>query len=158
MIKNFIKPNLTVRTAAHVATHASHMINRTGALFNYAYGIESMPCNGVAPPSYQKCDEDSNTNQQQDYIDQGSGFIDEETEDLNKKCRDDLNDQYKINQIFRDEIINFVREETELSYRNILDKRFKHNTLIKLGMETLAKFVFSKDHARSLVGIMASYK
>ena len=35
MIYNFTKPNPTVRTAAHVAAHASHMINRTGALFNY---------------------------------------------------------------------------------------------------------------------------
>ena len=45
---NFIKSNPTVRTAAHVAAHASHMINSTGALFNYAYGTESMPCNGEA--------------------------------------------------------------------------------------------------------------
>ena len=29
----YIKPNTTVRTAAQVIAHASHMINRTGALF-----------------------------------------------------------------------------------------------------------------------------
>ena len=74
MINNFAKPNPTVRTAAHVLAIASHMINRTGALFNHAFG--------EAPTSYQECDEASNTNQQEDYID-------EETEALNKKGRDD---------------------------------------------------------------------
>ena len=30
MIYNCIKPDTTVATAAHVAAHASHMVNRTG--------------------------------------------------------------------------------------------------------------------------------
>ena len=34
LIYNCIKPDTTVRTAAQVTAHASHMINRTGTLFN----------------------------------------------------------------------------------------------------------------------------
>ena len=56
---------------------------------------------------------------------------------------------YKNNQKFEDEIRIFVRDETELSNKNILNKRFKNITLNKLGLETLAKFAFYKDHART---------
>ena len=35
---NCIKPDTTVRTAKQVTAHASHLINRTGTLFNYACG------------------------------------------------------------------------------------------------------------------------
>ena len=38
MIYNCIKPDTTVRTAAHVAAHASQLINRTCTLLNFAYG------------------------------------------------------------------------------------------------------------------------
>ena len=131
-----------VRTAAHVAAHASHMINRTGALFNYGWGEE--------PPSHQEYNEASNTNQPEEYTD-------EETEVLHKKGRDDLTDLNENNQKFRDEIINFIGDETELGNEKFLDKRRKHNTLNKLDIETLAKFAFSKDHARSLIGTIASY-
>ena len=65
---------------------------------------------------------------------------------------------YKNNQKFKDEIVNVFRYETELSNKNNIENRFKHNTLIKLGMETLAKIVFSKDHARFLIEIMTSCK
>ena len=54
--------------------------------------------------------------------------------------------------------LNFIVDETELGNEKILDKRYKHNTLNNLGKETLAKFAFSKHHARSLNGIIASYK
>ena len=131
MIYNFSKPNPTVRTPVHVAANASHMINITGALFNYCWGESS--------PLYQEYDVASNTNQQEEYIV-------EETEVLNKKGRDDLNDLYENNQKFRGEIINFVGDETELGNEKILDKRYKHNTFIKLVIET------------GLIGIIASYK
>ena len=36
MIYNCINPDTTVRTAAQVTAHASHVINRTDTLFNYA--------------------------------------------------------------------------------------------------------------------------
>ena len=45
----------------------------------------------------------------------------------------------------------------KLNWVKFLDKRCKHNTLNKLGIETLAKFAFSKDQARSLIGTIASY-
>ena len=64
------------------------MIHRTGTLFNYAWVAE------MSPPSYQECE-------QEEKIDQGSCFIDEETEAPNKKGRDEINDQYICNQKFR---------------------------------------------------------
>ena len=166
-IYNYIKLNAAARTAAQVTAHASHMLTRTGSLFNYAWGENGLPTmlrHGTSfilrhelPPSYQEYEQDrasslySNSNQQEEYID-------EDTEALNKKARYDLNDLYKNNQKFRDEIINFIGDETELGNEKILDKRYIHNNLNKLGMETLAKFAFSKDHARSLIEIIASYK
>ena len=130
---------------------AIHMINRTFTLFNYAWGEDGEAWSKThgPRPSYQEYDEASNINQQEKYIDQGSCFIDEETEALNKKGRDDLNDLHKNNQKFRDEFIYFIGDETDLSNEKMLDKRYKHNTLKKLGIETLATFPFSKDHARS---------
>ena len=41
MIYNYMSPDTTVRTAAHVASHASHMLNRTNALVNFACWMES---------------------------------------------------------------------------------------------------------------------
>ena len=112
---NCIEPDTTVRTAAQVTAHASHMINRTGTLFNYAWGEDGLP------PSYQEhgeasaklfhgwtksYEQDSNASQQEEYIDQGiclrnqgrSPFVDEDSEALNEKGRDDLKDLYKNNQ------------------------------------------------------------
>ena len=86
--------------------------------------------------------------------------MDEETEALNKKGRDDLSELYKNNQNARDKIISFVGDKVELSNDQIIDKRYKYNTRIKLGVETLSKFapnficsnfICSKDHARSLI-------
>ena len=41
MIYDCMNPDTTVRTAAHVASQASHMLNRTSALVNFAYGAQS---------------------------------------------------------------------------------------------------------------------
>ena len=38
MIYNCFKPDPAVKTAAQATAHASHMINRTGALLNYGLG------------------------------------------------------------------------------------------------------------------------
>ena len=65
---NCIKPDTTVRTAAQVTAHATHLINRTGTLLNYAWGEDGLS------PSYQQYDQDrafslySKTNQQEEYI------------------------------------------------------------------------------------------
>ena len=48
-----------------------------------------------------------------------------ETKTLNKKSISDLIDLYKNNQKFRDEIIDFVEDKTELSIDQIFDNRFK---------------------------------
>ena len=69
MIYNSNNPDTTVRTAAQVKAHASHMINGTGSLRNYAWGEDG------SPPSYQEYEQDrasslySNTLQQKEYID-----------------------------------------------------------------------------------------
>ena len=111
MIYNCIKPDPAVRTAAQVTAHSSHMINRTGALLNYGLGEER------SPTSYQEYEHE-------EYIYQGSCFIDEETEALNKRGRDNLNNLYNNNQKFKNENINFISDETELSNEKIVDKRF----------------------------------
>ena len=61
----------------------------------------------------------------------------------------------KITKNFKDEIINFIRDETELKNQKILDQRLKYNTLNRLDKGTLANFASSKDHARSLIRIIA---
>ena len=40
-ICNTINPDPTVKTAAQLATHTSHLINRTGSKMNMAYGTPS---------------------------------------------------------------------------------------------------------------------
>ena len=86
-INNCIEPVTTVRTAAQVTAHASHMVKRTGTLLNYAWGEDGLQA------SYQECDQDgasslyNNTNQQEEQVD-------EENEALNEKGRDDIKDLY----------------------------------------------------------------
>ena len=58
-------------------------------------------------------------------------YMNEETGTLNKKGLDDLNDLYKNNQKFRDEVINFVGGEAGLSNDQIIDKKNKYITLNK---------------------------
>ena len=144
MMYNYIKSDPAVRTAAHVSAHASHMINRAGTLLNYGFG---------SPPSFQEIEQYSLSSKSI----QLDEYTDEDTEALNKRGRDNLNNLYKRNQKFREGIINFISDETEFSNEKIIDKRYKYNTLNKLGMDIFAQFAFSKDHARSLTGILASY-
>ena len=84
-------------------------------------------------------------------------YMNKKTGTLNKRGRDDLTDLYINNQKFRDGIINFVGDKTRLINEMILDKRFNYNTPNKLGMETLAKFVWSRDYTRGLIEILACY-
>ena len=51
-----------------------------------------------------------------------------------------------------------VEDKAELDIEEILDKRFKYNTLNNLGMETLAKFAFSKDYTKDLIEIIGHHK
>ena len=81
-----------------------------------------------SPHSYQECG-------QEEYFDQGSCFIGEDTKALNKKGRDDLNDLYINNQKFRDEVVNLIGDKTGLNNEKNLDKRYEYITLNKQGME-----------------------
>ena len=112
-----------------MTAHASHVINRTGALLNYGLGEEG------SPPSYEECEQDS-LSSKSIQLDEYE-YIDENTEALNKRGRDNLNNLYNNNQKFKDEFINFISDETELSNEKIVDKRYKYNTLNRLGRETL---------------------
>ena len=61
MIYNCIKPDTTVRTAAQVAAHASHMINRTVTLLNFAFGEDGTSPVYIleaSPPSYHEYEQD----------------------------------------------------------------------------------------------------
>ena len=173
-IQDCLKPDPTVKTAARVASHASHLINRTGSLMNMGYGTPSMFHNGedldqeldqehkygeVYTKSHeQKYHESSSVlgGIREEYIDQGSPFVDEETKSLNRRGIAVLSDLYKNIQTFKDEIIDFIRDKTELGVDLILDKRFKYNTLNNLGRENIKECVQSKDYTRNLIKIIAS--
>ena len=133
-----MKPDTTVRTAAQVATHTIPMLNRASALANFAYGED--------------------LEQSQEHEQEQGLAIQEEIGALNKKGRYDLPDLYKNNHEFRDEIINFVGVKTGLGNEKILDKTNIYNTLNKLVMGTLAKFVWSRYYTGSLIEISARYK
>ena len=102
MIYNYISPDTTVRTTGHVASHTSHLLNRSSTLMNYAYEMES---NGEDRDQRQDWDQDHE--REQNLLIQEE-FIDEETGILNKEGRNNLNRLYVNNEKFRDEIINFV--------------------------------------------------
>ena len=57
-----------------------------------------------------------------EYINKGTGI-------LNKEGRRYSNRLYENNEEFREEIISFVRDKTELDLEVILDRRYKTNTL-----------------------------
>ena len=57
-------------------------------------------------------------------------FVDEDTEALSNNGKKDLNELYKNNQKFKDEIINFVEDKAKLDREKVLDKRLKYNALI----------------------------
>ena len=126
------KPNTTVKTVARAVTRVSHLLNRTTSLVNSAYGEKH-----DATSSIYSHGTSSNPWASPKYWVKQEEYMKEESEALNKKGRDDLNELYKNNQNFRDEIINFFGDKAELSNEKILDKRHKDNTLNKLGMETV---------------------
>ena len=80
------------------------------------------------------------------------------TKILNKKGRDDLNDLYRKNGKFRDEFLSFVGDKAGLSKDQIIDKRYKPNTLNMLGTEHSNKCVQSKDNTKILIENLAHHK
>ena len=76
---------------------------------------------------------------------------------LNRKGGKFLTRLYGNNEEFREEIINFVRDKTELDLELILDKRCKTNTLNTLGKKYLAECITFKDNTKDLIEIMVNY-
>ena len=160
MIYNYMGPDTTLKTAAYVAMHKSTMLNRTNTLFSHGYGDDEVEgcltrqetslADSVSPiriPASQigaavsrmRKDEPS-----QGWTPLTDEYINNKTGTLNKKGRDDLNNLYKNNQRFRDNIINFGGDKAGLSNDQIIDKRYKYKTLNTLGKEKLNKFVQSR--------------
>ena len=84
-------------------------------------------------------------------------YINEEMGILNRKGGKFLTRLYGYNEEFREEIINFVKDQKELDLELILDKRCKTNTLNTLGNKYLAECITSKDNTKDLIEIMAKY-
>ena len=80
-----------------------------------------------------------------------------ETGISNKEGRRYLNRLYGNNEEFREEIINFVRDKTELDLEVILDRRYKSNTLNTTRKKYLTECVASKDNTKDLIGNLAKY-
>ena len=106
LIYNYMSPDTTVKTAGHVAASASNILNRASTLVNFGYGGEKQL--------------------------QGE-YINKETEIFKKERRRYLSRLYGNNEQFREEIINFVRDKTELDLEVILDRRYKTNTFNTTG-------------------------
>ena len=132
-----MSPDTTVKTAGHVATSASNKLNRASTLVNFGCGEEEQR-------------EQFTENLQGEYINKGSGI-------LNKEGRRYLNRLYGNNKEFRKQIINFVRDKTELDLEVILDRRYKTNTLNTTGKKYLTECVASKDNTKDVIGILAKY-
>ena len=97
MIYNYLYPDTTIKTAGYVAMGASSMLSRASTLVNYGYGedLQSSLADDL----------------QEEYIDQGSCFVDEEMGILNREGGMFLTGLYGNNKEFREEIINFVRDK-----------------------------------------------
>ena len=155
MIFNYIYPDTTVNTAGVVAMSASSMLNRASTLDNYRYGedLRSMLENheqSSFADDLQSSFAITIEKLQEEYIDEEMGT-------LNRKGQKYLNILYVNNEEFRDEIVNFVRDKTELDLEVILDRRYKVNTLNTLGKEYLAKCILAKDNTKDLIEIFAKF-
>ena len=95
---------------------------------------------------------------QEEYINQCScDFVNEEMGILNRKGGKFLVRLYGNNEEFREEIVNFVRDKTELDFELILGKRCKTNTLNTLGNKYLEECIISKDNTKDLIEIMVKH-
>ena len=141
---------------------ASSMLNRASTLGNYGYGedLQSMLENHEQRSFADDLRRSfANTNRevvtpieklQEEYIDEEMGT-------LKRKGQKYLKRLYGNNEEFREDIIKFVRDKTELDLHVILDRRYNTNTLNTLGKEYLAKCVLSKDNTKDLIEILAKF-
>ena len=176
-IFNCFYPDSISRNAGTVAMGASTMLSRVNTLVNVGYGEElegetrtksdSSICE--AGSMIQKkyidlrrsfTDQGSSlvNHEQSSYTDQcNCDFVNEEMGILNRKGGKFLNKLYINNEEFREEIINFVKDEKELDLDLILDKRCETNTLNTLGNKYLAECITSKDNTKHSIEIIAKY-
>ena len=142
-----MSPDITVRNAGHVATAASTMLNRTSTLLNYGFGRNQD----------HDQDQDQDLEHEREYIDLRSSYTHKYTGILNKEARENLNSLYVINEEFRNEIINYVKNKMQLNLEAILDKRCKTNILNTLGNKYLAECIKSKDNTKDVIEILGKY-
>ena len=132
-----MSPDTTVKAAEHVATSASNILNRASTLVSFGCGAEE---------------------QRKQFIEKLQGeYINKETGILKKEGRRYLNRLYGNTEKFREEIVNFVRVKKELDPKEILERRYKTNTLNTTGREYLTESVASKDNKKDVIEISAKY-
>ena len=158
---------------------ASNMLNRANTLVNVGYG-EDLPSRFPFTQSDYNDTQSNYTdtqssfaNTQSDYTDLKNSlvngarklvtpleklqeeYINEEMGILTRNGGKFLTRLYGNNEEFREEIINFVRDNKELGLELILDKRCKTNTLNTLGNKYSAECITSNDNTKVLIEIMA---
>ena len=143
IIFSYIYPDIISRNAGSVAMGASTMLSRVNTLVNVGYGEEF---NNDLRSSFANS---RNTIQDE--------YINEETGILNRKGEKFLTRLYGNKEEFREEIINFFKDNKELDFELILDKRCKTNTLSTLGNKYLEECITSEDNTKDLIEIMAKY-
>ena len=135
---------------------ASSMLSRASTLVNYGHGqnLQSMLENQGQSPLHhddlQSIFANTIEKIQEEYIEEEKGI-------LYRKGQKYLSKLYEKNDEFREGIINFFRDKTELDLKEILERRYKTNTLNTTGKEYLAKYILSKDNTADLIEILAKY-
>ena len=133
MIYNYMSPDTTVKTAGHVATSATNILNRASTLVN---GTSSMSGTAAQMFHHFGYGEEKQRNQ----------FIEKIQEvNFNRNGQKYLKKLYVKNEEFREETINFVRDYKALDIEVILNRRYKTNTLSMTGKKYLAECVVYKD-------------
>ena len=156
-IISYIYPDMISRNAGNIAVGASTMLNRVSKLVNVGYGEELDPRSGYtnsetwAKPNSETWVKPNLRNTIQEE------YIDEEMGTLNRKGQKVLSNLYGNNEEFRDEIINFIRDKTELDLEVILERGYKTNMLNMLGRIYLVEYITSKDNTKDIIEILARY-
>ena len=164
LIISYIYPDMISRNAGNKAMEASTMLNRVSTLINVGYGEELDPRRGYtnsetwarpisetwAKPNLPSIFTDLRNTIQEEYIDEEIGT-------LNRKGQKLLSNLYGNNEEFRDEILNFIRDKTELDLEVILDRKYKTNILKMTGKKYLVEYITSKDNNKDIIEILARY-
>ena len=137
------------RNAGNIAMGASTMLNGVSTLVKVGYGEDLDPRSGYTNSETWAKPNLRNTIQEE--------YIYEEIGTLNRKRQKFLSNLYGNNEEFRDEIINFIRDKTELGLEVILDRRYKTNMLNMMGKKYLVEYITSKDNTKDIIEILARY-